>query len=187
MNSDGLDTNDQLPADLLADHIGLFTDRPLEGPVLDLASGDCRNGIFLARHNLKVVCCDVSPDALARGRRQAAQEGVPIDTWQVDLEGRGENPFPEESYGGIVVFRYLHRPLISCIKKALRSEGILLYETYTTEQPQFGKPTNPAFLLQPGELRDWFAAWDVLHYFEGIRYDPPRAVAQIVCRKRLAL
>ena len=71
---------EQAPAKLLVDHRGLFTESPLQGPLLDLASGDCRNGIFLARQNLKVVCCDASAEALARGKRQAAREGVRIET-----------------------------------------------------------------------------------------------------------
>jgi hypothetical protein len=82
-----------------------------------------------------------------------------------------------------VVFRYLHRPLIPDIKKAVKQGGIVVYETYTVNQTQFGRPRNPAFLLKPGELRDWFSEWEIIHYFEGLQEDPPRAVAQIVCRK----
>ena len=113
----------------------------------------------------------------------AAEIGVTIETWQVDLEGKGINPLPEESYGGILVFNYLHRPLIPCIKKALKDGAILIYETFTTDQPRFGKPHNPDFLLKPGELRKWFKDWRIIHYFEGIKHDPERSVAQIVCQK----
>jgi hypothetical protein len=101
------------------------------------------------------------------------------------LEQEGVNPLPEDSYGGVLVFYYLHRPLIFCIKKALKPGCILIYETFTIEQPKFGKPHNPAFLLRPKELLEWFNSWEVLHYFEGIKEDPRRGVAQIVCRKVL--
>ena len=103
--------------------------------------------------------------------------------WNVDLEQEGVNPLPDDRYGGVLVFHYLHRPLIPCIKKALKPGGILIYETFTIAQQQFGKPHNPAFLLRPSELYEWFNTWKVLHYFEGIKERPPRAVAQIVCRK----
>jgi hypothetical protein len=93
------------------------------------------------------------------------------------------NPLPEDFYKGILVFRYLHRPLIPCINKALIKGGILIYETFTIEQPKFGKPHNPEFLLNPGELLEWFKDWEIIHHFEGIKEDPKRAVAQIVCRK----
>ena len=82
-----------------------------------------------------------------------------------------------------MIFRYLHRPLISCIKKALKKGGVLIYETYTVWQPQFGKPNNPDFLLKPEELRNWFIDWEIIYYFEGIKENPKRAIAQIVCRK----
>lgn len=175
--------DDRTPAPLLVEHLSFLVAEPLPGPVLDLASGECQNGIFLARHHLPVICCDASAEALARGKARAFHEGVQIQTWTVDLEQEGDNPLPENAYGGIIVFRYLHRPLMPNLKRALAKRGILIYETYTVEQPQFGKPHNPAFLLKPGELRAWFDDWEIIHYFEGQRNDPLRAVAQIVCRK----
>ncbi|HNU70968.1 MAG TPA: methyltransferase domain-containing protein [Thermodesulfobacteriota bacterium] len=171
------------PAKLLLDHLALFTRGPLPGPVLDLAAGTCRNGIALGRFKVRVVCCDVSSEALAIGEERARQEGVVIETWQIDLEQAEKNPFPREKFGGILVFRYLHRPLIPWIKEALSPGGILIYETYTEDQAVFGRPTNPAFLLKPGELYDWFAEWNMIHYSEGVREAPLRAVAQLVCRK----
>ena len=171
------------PAQLLRDHLHLFTDNPLHGPILDLACGDGHNGIFLATHHLPVICCDTSHAALDRARKSAAEHEVTVTVWQVDLEQEGVNPLPDDSYGGVLCFHYLHRPLIPCIKKALKQGGILIYETFTIDQPTFGKPHNPAFLLRPKELFEWFDQWEVLHYFEGIKEDPRRAVAHIVCRK----
>ena len=173
------------PAQLLLDHLYLLSEKPLPGPILDLACGDGRNGIFLAEHYLSVICCDNSRAALDRARKAAEEHEVTITLWLVDLEQEGVNPLPEDSYGGVLVFHYLHRPLIPCIKKALKPGGILIYETFTIEQPKFGKPHNPAFLLRPKELLEWFHSWELLHYFEGIREDPRRGVAQIVCRKVL--
>jgi hypothetical protein len=101
----------------------------------------------------------------------------------VDLEQEGDNPLPMDTYGGILVFRYLHRPLIPCIKKSLRVGGLLVYETFTVAQTRFGKPRNPDFLLNPGELLEMFEDWEVVYCFEGVKEDPTRAVAQLVCRK----
>jgi tellurite methyltransferase len=168
---------------LLRAHAGLFSAVPADRPVLDLACGEGHNGIFLAAKGLSVVLADGSEQALRAARRMADRHGVAVRLWHVDFEKEGVNPLGLEEYAGIVVFRYLHRPLIPCIKKAVAVGGILIYETYTTEQPRFGKPHNPDFLLKPGELREWFADWVMIHQFEGIREEPPRAVAQIVCRK----
>lgn len=171
------------PARLLEQYASFFAPESLPGPILDLAGGDCHNGLFLAGRNLPVVCADFSSEALKKGARQAADAKLAVDFWQVDLEQPGINPLLDNHYGAILVFRYLHRPLIPCIKKALRPQGLLVYETYTVDQPRFGKPRNPDFLLKPGELRGWFEDWEIMHYFEGIETDPERAVAQIVCRK----
>jgi len=165
------------------DYEGLFSAGVLPGPVLDLACGTGRNSIYLAQKGLRVTCCDISPENLEEVKKRAESHQVEIELWQVDLEREGMNPLPGDSYGAILVFRYLHRPLMECIKKALRNGGVLIYETFTREQRQFGKPHNPNFLLDPGELRHTFADWEVIHYFEGTKENPTRAVAQIVCRK----
>jgi tellurite methyltransferase len=171
------------PDALLLEHAGLFTKKPFSGPVLDLACGNGHNGIYLATKGLEVVLADASEEALKRGSRLAEQKRVKISLWQVDLEKTTDNPLQEDGYSAILVFRYLHRPLMPCIKKALSRGGLLMYETFTVDQPRFGKPRNPDFLLRPGELMGWFEHWQVIHTFEGIQENPKRAVAQIVCRK----
>ena len=173
------------PASLLLAHAHLFTAHAFQGTVLDLACGDGHNGLFLVQKGLSVVLADRSDDALQRARKAAQERGLDVDIRRVDLEMQGVNPLDRDTYGGIIVFRYLHRPLIPFIKKALTGGGIIMYETYTIEQPRFGKPLNPDFLLKPGELRDWFKGWNLIHYFEGIKHEPDRAVAQIVCQKPL--
>ena len=160
----------------------IIAERP-DGPVLDLASGDGHNGLFLAAKGVPVILADRSDEALSKAKQTAEGMQGEITLWKVDLERAGENPLKEDEYCTILVFRYLHRPLIPCIRKALRTRGFLVYHTYTVDQAQFGKPRNPDFLLKPGELMNWFKDWHVLHHFEGIQENPKRAIAQIVCRK----
>ena len=171
------------PAQLLVEQSRLFFEKTLPGPVLDLACGEAHNSIFLALEGVKVISGDLSSEALERAGELEVECGAEISVWQVDLEPAGVNPLPEQAYGAILVFRYLHRPLIPYIKKALRNGGLLLYETFTVEQPRFGKPRNSDYLLQSGELRHMFADWEEIFYFEGIKENPTRAMAQIVCRK----
>ena len=170
------------PNPLLLRFSSLLEDADLEGPVLDLACGSGENGLFLAGLGLPVVLADRSADALEEARRSAAQRGLTAEFWEVDLE-TGANPLPEEYYRAVLVFRYLHRPLIPHLRRTLRKGGIVIYETFTVEQPKYGRPHNPDFLLQPGELAGWFQDWEIIHQFEGLLKDPPRAMAQIVCRK----
>jgi tellurite methyltransferase len=167
----------------MIEYLHLFTGESLPGPVLDLACGECHNGILVAQKNLEVICCDRAAESLNEAGRIAAECAAKISTWEIDLEIPGEKPLPKDSYGAILVFRYLHRPLIPLIKEALRQRGLLIYETYTVSQARFGRPHNPEHVLQEGELLKWFEDWEIMHYFEGIMEEPMRAMAQIVCRK----
>jgi len=169
--------------DLLAAFSELIAANRPDGPVLDLASGDGHNGLFLAAEGLPVILADRSDEALNKAKVTLDRTRGKVTLWKIDLEKAGLNPLKEDEYSTILVFRYLHRPLVPCIRKALRAKGFLVYETYTVDQAQFGKPRNPDFLLKPGELRSWFKDWQVLHSFEGILENPRRAIAQIVCRK----
>jgi tellurite methyltransferase len=171
------------PAKLIRDFENLFSPEDPEGRIIDLACGEGHNGLFLAMKGCRVILADRSEESLQRARKLAAGVGVQVAFWRVDLEEEGVNPLEGRTYDGILVFRYLHRPLLPSIKKALNPGGILIYETYTIEQAQYGKPRNPKHLLEPGELRRWFGDWEVLHYHEGILPDPTRAMAGIVCRK----
>jgi len=171
------------PAPLLKRYASMLLEEPIPGPVLDLACGNCANGIYLAGLGCPVVCLDVSDQALDRARTLADRTGVRVNLVRKDLElgdSQGLNPC---AFGTILVFRYLHRPLFPFIREALRPGGFLLYETFTVDHARFSKPRNPAYLLKPGELRHWFQDWRIIHYFEGLRPDPDRAVAELVCRK----
>jgi tellurite methyltransferase len=170
------------PASLLTEFSSLLEDTDPEGPILDLACGTGENGLFLAALDLPVILADRSREALDVARRTAAVRGLEVEFWEVDLEN-GMNPLPADRYRGILAFHYLHRPLVPFIRNGIREGGILVYETFTSEQPKYGRPHKPAYLLQPGELVGWFNDWQVIYYFEGLLEEPRRAVAQLVCRK----
>ncbi|OGP50957.1 MAG: SAM-dependent methyltransferase [Deltaproteobacteria bacterium RBG_13_43_22] len=170
------------PDILLKSFVALITEKDLEGPVLDLACGRGQNGLFLAGLGLPVVLADRNPEALRMAKEAAKRKGRQVTYWEIDLE-TGQNSLKEDQYRAMVVFRYLHRPLIPFIKKAIKGGGILIYETYTSQQTLYSRPHNPDHLLEPRELFDWFKDWEVVHYFEGTLEHPRRSVAQLVCRK----
>ena len=143
--------------------------------------GKGRNGIFLAERGFHVKGVDRSAEAILAALKRAKEKGVVIETAVVDLEG--DFLIEKGAYDIILCFNYLQRSLIPQIKEGLRSGGMVVYETYTVDQPRFGRPKNPDHLLNPGELLDWFKEWKVIHYFEGIKDHPKRAIAQIVCVK----
>ena len=80
-------------------------------------------------------------------------------------------------FDAIVVTNYLHRPLLPAMPDALAPEGVLLYETFMIGNEQFGRPTNPDFLLRPGELLAAFLdRLQVVAFEQGI-VTLPRAAA----------
>ncbi len=171
------------PDSLLRDHLSLFTDDLKDLPLIDLACGDGHNGLFLASKGFSLILADLSEEALKQAGDTAASLDITVTLRHVDLEQEDNNPFENDIFSAVLVFRYLHRPLIPFIRKSLRKGGLLVYETFTTEQTQFGRPKNPEHLLKPGELLSWFQDWEIIHSFEGVKETPKKAVAQIICRK----
>lgn len=171
------------PAELLLDHIGLLKSLERSFPVLDLACGKGRNGLVLAPLAILVEFADKSSESLVVVRRRLAKGNLPGKVWQVDLERHEDRVFAGKHYSAILGFCYLHRPLFRELKKVLMPGGLVIYETFTVDQPRFGRPHNPDFLLRPGELKKIFGDWETLHYFEGTQENPDRAIAQIVARK----
>ena len=168
---------------VLLDHLDLLKnlDRPL--PVLDLACGTGINGLLLAQHGIPVVFADRSASALEVVAQRLLDGTLPGRIWQVDLEQTDTDPFAGQSFSAIIGFRYLHRPLFPALKSAVAPGGLVIYETFTTGNLRFGRPGNPDFLLQPGELKTIFQDWEPIFHFEGVLQNPNRAMAQIVTRK----
>ena len=86
---------------------------------------------------------------------------------------------------GIVVTNYLHRPLFPAIAAALAEGGVLIYETFAQGNETVGKPSNPAFLLAPGELLAVCTpALRVIAYQDGFLSQPREAYIQRICAVR---
>jgi hypothetical protein len=100
---------------------------------------------------------------------------------QFDLESGVPWPFRSERFGGIVATNYLHRPLFADIEGSLAEGGVLIYETFMRGNERFGKPSNPNFLLRPGELLQAFGALKVLAFEQGTVRIPRPAVMQRLC------
>jgi SAM-dependent methyltransferase len=124
---------------------------PVAGDSLDLACGSGHNAIWLAEQGFSTVAVDRDASAIETLRQEAERRGLPIRAQVVDLE-HGRPFLAPATFDLVVVVHYLHRPLFPLIVSALRQGGVLAYETFTRAQAARGKPTNPAFLLQPGEL-----------------------------------
>ena len=120
---------------------------PAGGRVLDVACGTGPNTAWFVAHGHPVTAVDRDIDRLG-----VLADDPLVEAVAADLE-RGDLPFTGRTFAGVVVTRYLHRPLLPHLVGAVAPGGALLYETFAQGQERFGRPTNPAFLLAPGELR----------------------------------
>ena len=165
------------PASWLLQHADIL---PREGRALDVACGRGRHALWLAERGLKTMAVDRSPDAVSTVNEEARARHLPLSAEVRDLE-TGADPFPPSSYDVIVVVHYLHRRLFPALIAALVPGGLLVYETFTRAQAARGKPTNPDFLLESGELLDLVRPLEILASREG-DYDG-RMVASVIARR----
>jgi SAM-dependent methyltransferase len=150
------------------------------GRALDLASGAGRNALWLAEHGWCVTAVDAAEAAIEILRQRAAARGVTVDARVADLE-KGEFGIGSSSWDLIAISYYLQRNLIEPAKQGVVPGGILLVIVHVTEPGE--EPTSHR--LRPGELRNYFDGWEILHYYEGKPEDAAhqRAVAEIVARR----
>lgn len=152
---------------------------PSGAEVLDLACGHGRHARHFAAAGCRVTAVDRDAGALA-----ALAEVPGVATVCADLEG-APWPFAAHEFDAVVVTNYLYRPQFPFIAAALREGGVLLFETFMAGHERFGKPSNPAFLLRPGELLEAFAGpLTVAGFEQGLVGRPPRAAVQRLCAVR---
>jgi SAM-dependent methyltransferase len=147
--------------------------------ILDLASGRGRHARwFLARgHPVTAVDRDVSGLEELRGQPQ-------LELIDADLEG-GPWPLPGRRFGAVIVTNYLWRPLFPPILDSVDEGGVLLYDTFARGNEAYGRPSNPDFLLEAGELIDVVRGrLQIVAYEHGHIERPRPAVRQRICAVR---
>jgi SAM-dependent methyltransferase len=145
------------------------------GRVLDLACGGGRHALYLAALGHQVVAVDRELSLAPVVRNTPG-----IDWRQADLEGSAW-PFPGETFHGVVVTNYLHRPLFDLLVDSLEPDGVLIYETFTLGQAKYGRPRNPAHLLLPGELLEMARGRLRVLAFEDVEEPEQRRCMQRLC------
>jgi SAM-dependent methyltransferase len=158
----------------VSDWVARWAPLVARGPVLDVACGEGRHARYFAKRDLPVVAVDREVQVLP-------QEIVFL---KADLEDGGPWPFAGQRFGGIVVTNYLHRPLFPHLAAALEAGGVLIYETFMRGNEKYGRPSNPDFLLRPGELLDAFQALSPVAFEQGRVARPKPAMVQRICARR---
>jgi SAM-dependent methyltransferase len=136
--------------------------------VLDFACGSGRHARAAAALGLVVTAIDRDSQALAG-------IGAPVTCRVADLES-GPWPFVGERFDAVIVTNYLFRPRLDLLLDRVAPGGLLIYETFAQGHEAYGRPSNPAFLLQAGELLRAAerAGFTVLAYEHGDLVRPAR-------------
>lgn len=145
---------------------------PEGGTVLDLACGGGRHTRLFLELGHPVVAADREVDNLSD------LIGHPkLQIVQVDLEDGSAFPFAGRQFAGVVVTNYLYRPILPRIVGAVAPDGALIYETFARGNEPFEGPSNPDFLLRPGELLDVVASKLRVVAYEDLIVEDPRPAA----------
>lgn len=162
------------------------------GPVLDLACGSGRHTRLLLDAGYEVWALDKDAALLA------PLEALGARCFQFDLESPSDAnaalhwPFQLAMFAGIIVTNYLYRPLFPHLNAGLKHQGILIYETFALGNELYGRPKNPDFLLQDGELLREFLSDSIVDqknhciaYEHGYVEKPAPAKLQRICIRSL--
>lgn len=142
------------PSRLLRNYIS-FT---IPGKALDLACGNGRNSLFLAKNGFEVDAVDGSDVAIQTVKQMHPNIHAvcrDLDNWSI----------PPDRYDLIANIRYLNRHLFPGIQKGLKPGGLLIFQSFA------GKPEDP-YCLSENELKGSFPDLQTLFYEEK-SIDPP--------------
>ena len=153
---------------------------------LDVGCGAGRDSVYLASRGYRVKAVDNRAGHLRTVERFAARNGVAVETAKLDLKKAGAGAaeaFDAWAPHLVVVVRFLHRPLLGVLMRALQPGGCLVYEHFKIGAEAFGSPSKPEDLLNPGELRGLLAGWDLAVYNEEGTLDDGRPMVRVVAFK----
>ncbi len=169
----------RVPSPWITRHAGLIAEG---GHVLDLACGGGRHTRYLRERDLKVTAMDIDTSGLA----DLADDPL-VEIVEMDLERPGATPLSGRRFDAVVVTDYLFRPLLVPLVDCLRPGGVFLYETFALGNERFGRPRNPDFLLQRGELLALAEGRLTVVAYEHCLVPPPNPkIVQHLCARKPA-
>jgi SAM-dependent methyltransferase len=153
---------------------------PPASTVLDVACGSGRHVQWFADRGCLVTGIDRDATAM-RPLKDIAElivADIEADPW----------PLGARSFDAVVVVNYLWRPRLPDVIACVGEGGVLIYETFAVGNETIGKPSNPDFLLLPGELLEATQGLRVVAFEDGFEAEsetlPPRFVQRIVAVRK---
>ena len=136
---------------------------PEKGLALDLACGLGANAVFLAEKGLETHAWDISSVAIEKLKKNAEKKGLKLSAKQHYIDFKN---LPKNTFDVIVLSHFLDRTLCNAIMGALKSDGLLFYQTYVRGKLGSSGPKNPDFLLARNELLKLFSPLKLVVYRE---------------------
>jgi SAM-dependent methyltransferase len=157
---------------------------PSGARVLDVACGSGRHVRWFAARGAHVTGVDRDAQAMTPLH---TLDGRAVEVIVADLEA-APWPLAGRCFDAVVVTNYLWRPLLPTLVASVDIGGVLIYETFARGNETVGKPSNPAFLLQPGELLGGLPGLRVIAFEDGFIADaPPRFVQRVAAVREAPL
>ena len=157
---------------------------PNGSKILDFASGHGRHSGALSitfPGRFEILAADYNHAAL----RELATQFPNVKTLHTDLENTNIWPFADHYFDVVLVTNYLFRPRLPDLFRLIRNGGFLAYETFANGNGIYGRPSNPNFLLNDGELPACLPDnFKILDYFHGKVSQPQPAIIQRLAAKR---
>lgn len=145
------------PISFLQDNLPLLP----KGKVLDLAMGEGRNGVFLAKNGFDVTGVDISDIGLKKAQELAKKNKTSIKTIVADLTSYR---LEENAYDVIILSYYLQRDLFPQIKKSLKKDGVVVIESYNEDYAKYNPKFNKEWMLKRNELVEQFSDLFILRF-----------------------
>lgn len=146
--------------------------------MLDVACGSGRHMGWFSQRGYSVTGIDHNPQALEAASvfGRVVEADLENGSWPLIHQGQ------PQQFSAVVVTNYLWRALLPTLLLSVEPGGMLLYETFSEGNAQFGKPSRPDYLLKRGELLRVCQGWNNIAYENGLMHHPPRMIQRIAAQ-----
>jgi 2-polyprenyl-3-methyl-5-hydroxy-6-metoxy-1,4-benzoquinol methylase len=153
-------TGERQASRVLKENLHLLPDH---GRALDLACGSGANSMLLAQQGLQVDAWDIADVAIATLQDAALKRRLSIQAKVRDVVVHPPEP---ETFDVIVVSYFLDRNIIPALIHALKTGGLIYYQTFTRQRVSDRGPQRAEFRLADQELLHLFSGLQVIFYRE---------------------
>lgn len=170
---------------------------PKKAKILELAAGEGKDSIYLAKKGFQVTAVDISKEAISRLEINAKKAHVEdnirlIQSNLLDFEST-------EKFDVVIIISALHifnkeeiKKVFEKINSLTKDNGYNIIQTMNVDDPKYSRENDDYYFFEKGELLNCYGAWKIIFYSELITEpeyhldktkEHVHGVSQIVARK----